>query len=119
MKRIILIFGILFLTSYNFNTNATTIERDTETKSDLMVNSSIKTDCFAAISKEKLDEVTRASVKKDSDAILALIAKGYVVILKKGTEVNVVRTGLSVKKIQVISGSYSGKYFYIASEFAR
>ena len=36
--------------------------------------------------KEKFDEVTRASVRKNSDAITSLMLRGYVVILKKGTQ---------------------------------
>ena len=119
MKKIILILGIVLLTSFNAGAETTITNKDVAINTSVMANSSITTDCFAAVSKEKLDEVTRASIKKNSDAITALIARGYVVILKKGTQVNVVNTGLAVKKIQVLSGSYRGEYFYIASEFVR
>ena len=119
MKQIILILGMVLLTSFNASSETTKTNKETAINTTVMANSSITTDCFAAVSKEMLDEVTRASIKKNSDAIKALIARGYVVILKKGTQVNVVNTGLAVKKIQVLSGSYKGEYFYIASEFVR
>ena len=76
----------------------------------------ISKNCYAAISKEKLDEVTRAAARNDKEAIAELVLDGYVGILTKGTQVEIISGGLVVKKVQIISGAYKDLYLYVPSD---
>jgi hypothetical protein len=118
MRHLFLILGVLFFVTINSEAKSIKNINTKEFETASMASYRIKTDCFAAVNKEKFDEVTRASVRKNSDAITSLMLRGYVVILKKGTEVNVVSGGgIGIKKVQVLSGTHRGSYFYVASEF--
>ena len=120
MKRLlsclILLCGILSL-------NATTITSSNmgyntcETATQNSANWYITQDCFAATSSSALDELTRACNRKDQSTVRQLMYQGYVVVLSKGTMVDMIKYGFAESKIKVLSGEHRGSYLYIASDF--
>ena len=116
MKIIILgIIASLMPFIYAF-CNETTIKSENYKTESYAVRFEISKNCYAAISKEKLDEVTRAAARKDKEAVAKLVLDGYVGILTKGTQVEIVSGGLVVKKVQIISGAYKNLYMYVPSD---
>lgn len=76
----------------------------------------IKSDTFGAVDEQAFDEIMRASVRKDNDQTLRLLSSGRVVVLKQGTEVDLIKVKLaSGTKIQVLSGTYTDQYLFVNS----
>ena len=121
MKRIL--FFIAATLCISLNTAIANAPKTANVPSENISNSEagaswyIKTDCFAATSESAFDELTRACVRKDQDAVMRMVQRGSVAVLSKGTSIDMVKYGFAKCRIQVLSGSYKGAYLYIASEF--
>lgn len=73
--------------------------------------------CYGAFTKEDLNELSR-HVTNDNPAGAAIqLAKGEIVELEKGTEVILVDYGLTMCKVDVVSGENSGATVYVITEF--
>jgi predicted transcriptional regulator len=75
----------------------------------------VNTECFAATSEAKYDELTKASARKDEAEVRKMIANGFVIILKKGTKAKVLKAKFG--KYQLNLTDYN-KDIWVASEFA-
>lgn len=76
----------------------------------------IKQDTYACTTETAFDEMIRACTRKDQKAIERLAAQGTLALLKKGTEIDLIKTGLGKCRVQAISGPYRGTYFYVVTE---
>lgn len=77
----------------------------------------IKDDTFACTTEQAFDEMNRACNRKDQKALEKLAARGTLAVLKKGTQIDMVKYGMAKCRIQALSGTYQNKYFYVATEF--
>ena len=77
----------------------------------------VKQDCFAATSESAFNELTKACNRNDLDTVQYLMLRGTVVVLTKGTSVQMVKHGFTKSIIKVTSGKYKGVSFYIDTEF--
>ena len=77
----------------------------------------IKQECFATTSSSALDELTRACNRKDESTIKRMMLRGEVVILSKGTSIDMIDHGYMECKIKVLSGKHIDSYLYIATDF--
>ena len=61
----------------------------------------VKDDCFAATSQEAYSECARYASRKDEASIRAMIARGTVVVLTKGTNVRLEKSSLVTSTVTV------------------
>ena len=123
MKRIILVIVALcmcgVMASYADNTSETISSEAPETMvsaANASASYYIKQDTYACTTETAFDEMIRACNRKDQKAIESLALRGTLALLKKGTEVDLIKTGLGKCRVQAISGPYKGTYFYVVTE---
>ena len=75
--------------------------------------------CGVSITKEVSKEFMRASIKNETEKINKLIVVGYVLVIEKGTKVEIVSRGLLESKIKILQGAHKAKEGYVENEFIR
>lgn len=73
------------------------------------MNYAVVGDCFAATSQEAYSECARYASRKDEASIRAMIAKGTVVVMTKGTNVQLKKSNIITTTVVVLDGTHKGK----------
>ena len=115
----VLIGFIIFLVVYFFL--RTCVFCPTSTKHNLREDSTyiINTTCYGAYTKDAMDELVRHLGNNNPASAALLYAKGELVSLKEGTCVNLVKYGLTMCKVDVVSGDSRGATVYVLTEFIK
>lgn len=76
-------------------------------------------DLVIAANEASLDELTKASVNKDSATFGLMIIQGKLIDVKNNTKIKMIEAGITKSKVQVIEGAKSGRMGWIANEFIK
>ena len=72
-----------------------------------------------AITEESFDAWTKASVAKDEQGKMLLLASARVFAVKKGTKVRVIDTAMFKRKVRILSGDQKGLSGWVAKEYVK
>ncbi len=77
----------------------------------------VTTDCYGAYTKEALKELSRHLTDNNMFGAYTQLSRGELVSLKEGTKVILVDYGMSMCKVEVVSGENAGETLYVITEF--
>lgn len=99
---------------YYSNSNTSNVNTVTEYQATLEDNG--YGTVVIAVSKEAMDEYTRALVSKEQITLDSLVQAGQIAYETNGTRVNIIDAGLATTKVKLLEGLNEGATVYVISE---
>lgn len=79
----------------------------------------VTSECLAASNETNMNEMSRVCNRRDEPALMKMIERGQVYVLKSGTNVRLVKGGITMSTITVLDGANKGATLVISPEFMR
>jgi len=79
----------------------------------------VTSECLAASNETNMNEMSRVCNRKDEPALMKMIERGQVYVLKGGTNVRLVKGGITMSTITVLDGTNKGATLVISPSFMR
>jgi hypothetical protein len=83
----------------------------------IFINGQVNQQSLTATSEDNFAEMFSYINRKDQKSVLAMVRRGEVILLDKGTRFYLIDGGFIKNKIKITSGTYEGIVVYIPREF--
>lgn len=77
----------------------------------------VNTDCYGAFSRDAMNDLVRNVVNNNRSGFAIQLARNELISLSEGTQVILTDYGMTMCKVDILSGPYAGNSVYVLTEF--